>query len=313
MSIERKKEVLIAIFVTLYTLLFFLGTILYAAPTDSPRLIMTHIVMVFGALIWAALMVCATAFVTHRSGSNLIIALLPPIILIALSRLSLDSIIGALILFGILLILQRRLNWELTTRVKLQIVPIFYNSTRLALYALLVVLIALSIPIIIRQVETVQAIIPASYVSTTLRPLESIIAGMLPGYATNQTVDELIEASFKKQTSNLPFDDIGISQSQKVTARNELSQQYGMTLTGQETLADIIANVLNTNIQRLAQENRLFTVGLFILLAFLTTKTVIPLLIWPTLGFVRMFLYIAIRIGLISTIKTQVEVDRFTL
>lgn len=312
MTIQRQKEILIAVFVVLYSLLFFMGVVLYSGLGES-RTTMATIVFAVGALLWCALMVTATAMATNRSGTNGIILAVPPLLLIILGKFTLDAIIGAILVVLLLLALQRKVSWEVNNHINFRVIRVLYESVRLGLYILLVVVITLSLPSIIKTFKNDQDVIPAKYIAAVSQPLEPVISRWLPGYKTDSTVDDMINFQLERQSGGLISANNPVVAAQKAEVRTQLGRQFGVTLTGRETVSDITSRVVNGYIFRLSQQNHYLAVGLVIIATFIAMRVVVPILIWPVLLVIKGFFYLANRIGLISIIKTTVEAERFTL
>lgn len=310
MTLQRQKEILISIFVVLYSALFFLGFRLLLGGLNGWSVSAT-IIMALGAWLWCALMVSATAFVTNRTGMNIIVAVVPPLLLILFSLFSLASLIGALIVFFILLGMQKKMNGELNSRVSLKVIPVFYYPTRLAIFALLVAIITLSFPVLIQSFTNDRVAIPSQTVAFILRPFEPVIANMVPGYKTEATISQIIDAQIANQgLGSVPPELIA---PQKASAIQQFGKQFGVALTGRETLSDIVAAWVNRYIQQIVSQNKFIAAGAVMAIAFLAVRAIVPIIAWPALLLIRLFLYIAQRIGLITLLKTQVTVERISL
>lgn len=312
MTIQRQKEILIAVFVVLYSVLFFMGVVLYSGLGDN-RTALATILFAAGGLIWTALMVTATAMAINRSGTNGIILTIPPLLLIILGKFTLDAMIGAILVVLLLLVLQRKVSWEVNNHIRFRITGVLYESARLGLYTLLVVVITLSLPNIIKTFKNDQDVIPAKYVTAVSQPLEPIIARWLPGYKTDSTIDGMINSQLERQAGGIIPVTNPLVAAQKAEIRNQLGRQFGVALTGRETVSDITSRVINGYIFKLTQQNHYLTVGVVIIVTFVAMRVLVPILIWPILLVIKGFFYLANRIGLISFVKTTVEAERFTL
>lgn len=312
MTIQRQKEILIAVFVVLYSVLFFMGVVLYSGLGDN-RTALATILFAAGGLIWTALIVTATAMAINRSGTNGIILTIPPLLLIILGKFTLDAMIGATLVVLLLLVLQHKVSWEVNNHIRFRITSVLYESVRLGLYILLVVVITLSLPSVIQGFKNDQDVIPAKYIAAVSQPLEPVISRWLPEYKTNSTVDDMINVQLDRQAGGIIPVTNPLLAAQKAEIRNQLGRQFGVTLTGRETVSDVTSRVVNRYIFKLTQQNHYLTVGVVIIATFIATRVVVPILIWPVLLVIRMFFYLANRIGLISIIKTTVEAERFTL
>jgi hypothetical protein len=316
MTLQRQKELLIATFVALYSVLLFLGFQLFVSRATSWSTPVV-IIIAIGSLIWCALMTCATAFVVNRSGSNILTCAIPPILLLILGVFRLDVAIGAIVVFVILIAVQRRLSWELNSRVNVHVIPVFSVATRHVIVALLISLITLSLPTLAQSFDRNQISIPPKTVATLISPFEGVIQNLLPGYTTGSTIDQMIDRQLRNQLSSIPGAEAVVPaellSSQRATIRQEFSKQFGMPITGQETLADVLANIVNKYLRQMAAENRFVAIGFIIALTLVTVRIAVPVLVWPALFLIRIILRLSEQIGLITILRTQVTVERMSL
>ena len=309
MTLQRQKELLIGVFVTLYSALFFLGfqLVVNRISSWSPFLV---VVISIGALVWCALMACATSFVVNRSGSSVIVAALPALLLLFLGFLRLDSLIGASVVFLVLMGVQRKISWELNTRVNVHVIPVYYSAVRYVVFALLISLITLSIPSLLTSFDNNSIAVPADTFKLIIRPFESVIAGYLPGYTTDSTIDEIITRQLKSQYPDLSAPEINLA---KPAVRQEFAKQFGTQLSGRETLADISAGWINKRLRQMAGDNRQVAVVFVIGVTFVAVRIIVPIIIWPVLFLVSIILRLSEQIGLITILRTQVTVERMSL
>lgn len=315
MTLQRQKEILIAVFVALYSVLFFLGFQLIITRATIWSL-WAAVTLIIGSLIWCALITCATAFVVNRSGSNIFTCAIPSILLLGLGFFRLDVAVGAIVVFLMLLMVQRRLSWELSSRVNVHVIPVFSAATRQVIFALLISLITLSLPTLAKSFDNNQIAVPPSLIASLTAPFESLIQGLLPGYTNGSTIDQIIDRQLQNQLSSLPGEALIPAQviaSQRTAIRQEFSRQFSMTLTGRETLPDILAGTMNKYLRQMAQENRLIAIIFVIALTFVTVRVIVPVVVWPTLFLIRIFLRLSEQIGLITILRTQVTVERISL
>lgn len=312
MTIQRQKEILISVFVVLYSLLFFMGVVLYSG-LGVNRTGAATAALTAGALLWCALIVTATAMAVNRSGTSGIIVGIPPLLLVILGKFTLDAFVGAVLAALLLLALQRKITWEVNNHIRFRVTTVLYESVRLAIYTLLVAVITLSLPSIIQGFKSDHDVIPAKYFTVASRPLEPIIARWLPGYQTDNTIDQVIAAQVEQQTGGLVSADNPLLAGQIAAGREQFARQFGVSVRGDETISAVATRLLNDYIYALTQKNRYFTAAIVIIVTFIAMRVIVPILIWPVLAVIKGFFYVANRIGLVSFIKTTVEAERFTL
>lgn len=313
MTLQRKKEIGIIVVAALVTvLLLILFMLLLKGGVAEVASAWVWVVVL--SLIWASLYLACTMFVTNRSGSSLLLAFIPALAIIAIGQFSVYAIGGGVIMLVLVLLLQRQLNWEFTSRVRIKTIPVFKSSARQLLLAILITCTALSLPAIKQSLLQGGAVVPSQLISQFLKPMDVIFQGFIPGYHSTSTIDDIIDSQVAQVAGQLPAGSgITVPTEQKMVARNELAQKFGLSLSGKETIADIISNVSNKYITQAVNTNAgatLLIIGISVILSFLI---LIPILIWPVLWLLQLWVFIAVRIGLIMIAKTTVEADRFTL
>jgi hypothetical protein len=317
MTLQRQKEIgiiIISILLTAGFLFAFMGII----QTQNLAAWTTWLVVAGLSMLWVSLYLACTIFVTTRSGSSIILACIVPLVMMAIGQLSTYVIVGAVIVFILLLTLQSRLHWEMDTRIKLDFIATFLGSARYMFIILIVALLALILPGMQTALTSNegQITIPANIVSSILTPFNGVIKGIIPGYTSVTTVDDIIQAQvnqqIKQQGGGLPAN-FTIPPQEMAQLRDQFGAQFGLKLTGTETIPDIIATML-TNYVRVAVHNNVpAALVLIVLSIFITLRLFIIFLVWPTLALLQLWLFIAIKAGLLARVRTTVEVERFAL
>lgn len=310
MTLQRKKEIGISIFLVLYSIIFFFGfTVMVEREVafNSPG----SIVVAIAGLFWVAFMSSGLAFITTRAGTNYLLALLPALVVL-LAGFSVASIVGAIMVVLMLFAAQKRLQMEIQTRVKANVTPIFYGATKLIAWAGLLALISLAFPQVSKDFSDDQIAIPEKYIASAVKPIEPLVANFLPGYQPGSTVDGLVDAQLASQQAELPPGAVFPPDAHSTLLR-EFSKSIGQDLTGRETMATIVTNVINNFLRNLTQQSNIVFSLLLIGISLLAVRAIIPFLVWPAMLLIMGIIKLSTQTGLIGIVKTQITVDRMTL
>lgn len=316
MTLTRKKEIGILVVAVLLTALFLM--LFQLITRQNLWLVATWIEVLVVVIIWSSLYLTCAMFVTNRSGSSIILAVIPPVVVMAVGKFSLIGIGAAIIMFLFLLLIQRNVHWELNSRLKIKYFPAFKGSTRQLLLSLVIVCTALSMPSIQHAIETNKIEVPTQFLTVVLKPLDSVFKVFIPGYKNTATVDDIIATQVEDQKKKLPStftipSELQLSANQQEVLRKQFGRQFNLVLNGHETMVDIISILLNRYISQAVSANTPASVTVAAITLIFSFLLIVPFLAWPVLMLLQLWIFIATRIGLIVIVKTQVEAERFTL
>lgn len=311
MTLQRKKEIGIVVFVALYTFLFFLliAVLLAGQRVQASAL---SVVAIVGGLLWTALMATALAFLGTRPAARYILALLPALTLVVLGQITAAAFAGAFLLFVILLAAEWMIRVEVSGRVTFQVLRIFRSGASLLLMGFLISLIALSFPAVREDIKQGDVGIPQAYVDTVVKPATPLIAQYVEGFTPESTVNDLINVQIAKQTAQLP-PGYTISPDERQRVLTSLSDQFGIPIQGNETVPIIATEVINQYLQNIANGSGPFVIVILIVIAALALRALVGLLVWPALVLIAALVHFSDRIGLIVRVKTQAVVERIHL
>jgi hypothetical protein len=315
MTLARKKEIGVLVFVSLYTLLLFILFALMVQQGGGQLSGFNAALFAFLALLWVALVQFHEAITFERPGMNWFLMAIVPVLVAAIGQFSLAAIVSA-VLAGIFLIVGRSTaHAELANRISFKVSQIFRISTRYVLLALAFALIGIGAPNVTKQLTADNVQIPQRYLEAWVAGAGPIVSQVVPGYDPNKTVDEFIIDQVKRQEGgSIPTNqELVIPPGQIAIARNQLGNQFGVTLTGQEKLSSLAGQIANHYLQTWAKYNRLLFVGIIIIILFLVWRALTQFLIWPTLWVLMFLIYFATRIGLVYKIKTAATMERLQL
>lgn len=310
MTLQRQKELIIVGIASLYSLFYFMLVALLLRGQAVSTVF--GIVVAVAGLLWVAVIAAALAFASRRLGVSMALAIIPAVVVILVGRVSIEAIIGGILLAAFILIGRSVVAKDMENRLKFAVRPIFWSGSRVLLFGLLVAIITLALPIVTTNIRGGEVGISRAYTDTLLRPAAPLIEKYIPQYTPDKTVNQIISAQIAEQGEELP-PGYTLPPDQHAQVLEELSKQLGIPLIGNETIPDIVAAWINVRIQRLANQNSILLVIILVVLVLLTLRALIPLLLLPVILFVKTLVYISERIGLVALMKTQVTIERLHL
>ncbi len=310
MTLQRKKEIGIVSFVGLYTVLFFL--LVAVLINDHQQWVsLTGMLVGLAGLGWVALMGTAMAFLFQRPNINIVLIAIPCVAVIFIGLFSLESLIGAALLAVFLLVAKRALTRDIESRVQFRVNSVFYWPTKIIIVGLIVSVITLTLPELRARLTAGELSLPLKTVEAVIEPVTPLISRLIPDYHAAATVDDIINAQLARQSGSVAPPP-NLSQEQREVLRAQLAQQLGVELSGNETLARLLAVQANQYVQQLANQPGLVVLALLVA-AFLALRAIVPPLAWLVLSIAALLVYVSERVGLISLLKTQVTVERLSL
>lgn len=309
MTNAAQKEIGLVIFALLF------GAVGLAAYTMLlPAAIETWsytVILVAIALLWLAVML-VTLSMCRRALSVIALTLLPATMAIVMSGFSAVVIGGALLLAVFTLLAQRTLLREEQNRLQYKTTQFFSSATRLLALGLMIMLTCLAWPVLTDSVKNTRFVISDQQVGPLLRPLEPIIRDFFPGYSSGASIDELIDATLAEERKKLPPGTV-IDPLQEQQVRADMRARLGANLKGNESLATIVADRVNGSVNTLAAQNPVQASLILAVLALLTLRALLPLVVWPTLGLVALLVKIAVSSHLASITTQEVLMERLRL
>lgn len=281
--------------------------LLPAATTAWPLAAMLLVCFV----VWLAVMLLTLA-ICRRAVSVILLTLVPGLVAIVISGFSPVVAGGALLLAIFTLLCQRTIVRDEQNRVYYRTAHFFSGAARLLALGLFIMLTSLAWPVVSDSVKTTRFEISDRQVAPFMRPIEPIIRDFFPGYSSDASIDELIDASLAEEKKKLPPGAV-IDPVQEAQIRADLKTRLGENVTGNEGLASVVAGRINRQINDLAAQNPIQASVLLAVLAFLTLRALLPFVVWPTLGVLALLVKLAVQ-GHLVTISTQtVEMERLSL
>lgn len=319
MTLQRKKEIGLAVVTALYSLLVFLSHTLFLQSQTEWGTAQTVTMALLG-LMWVAMYASTFAFLASRGVPfAALIITFPTILVFVLGGYGVPAIATAGVLGALMVSARRSITLESKERVKIRIPNVFRHGARMLLFGLLISLIVIALPHVQRGVVSGQIEVASPVIRAVLAPATPVLAQLLPGYTAEATVDQLIDQYIAQQQSQLPAG-FAVPQSQKVQARVELGESLGLRIQGNETLSELLAQYVNQYLREAFQQvSNATTNGKFLilatglLLAILALRAAAGVLVWPIFALIAALIYLSERIGLVIRAKTQVTVEQLHL
>lgn len=309
MDLRSKKEIGVIAAMCLVTLLEFFSFATFLPQAAAKPAF--AVVLVLLSIVWVSCAAVAFALVGSRSGLAVLL-IFPAAVTVIISRLLPVAIGGAILLSIFCLMAQRTLVREVRNRVYYQTSHVFGSGIRLLTLGLMVGLTGLVLPILNATPGSYQLRVTERQIEPLLKPFEAYIGQLLPGFRPDASIDELIDEQIRQQEAQLP-EGVELSEQQREVARQQLGRQLQQKLTGQESVATIVANSLNQSVSKITSQNPLLASLILVALVFLTLRALVPFLIWPILGVTAGLIYILRQAGLIYVARTQAMIERLQL
>lgn len=308
MDATQRKEAAIIVVATLFSLLFFL-LLSFAFKGQTQTLAVPLIIALVG-IIWISLIAIFMAFVINYRPLQWALLILPALMALISSGFSAVALIGSLLLFLALLGAGRSIRQELENRLKFATISIFRPGVRLLLLGVAAFALALALPVIKNQAQTGLITLPADTAATFVQPLTPLISQSIPNYHPAMTIDQIIQNQINRQQIPAGFE---LPPDQLQRSRQEIGDRVNLTLSGTETIPQIISQVTNRYIQNLAQGEGLVVTLVLVLLALIAIRALIPLIIWPILFLIMGLIFLAHRTHILKKVPTQVTVEQYQL
>lgn len=307
MDITQQKAVGVTVGISLCTVLVFVLFGLLARDPIGFTGPLGFFATVF-ALVWAAAIGCAYAMLHSFTPHRHVITGIAALATILAGLFSIPAIVGGILVWVFLASAARMIAGSTKERTTIRLVPILIPGLRFIFVGLALAIAAFLLPLVRTQVSSGGVMFSTSTLDLLLRPATPILEGILPGYTPEATVDQLIDRQLRQQEQSLP-PGVSISPGQRVQVRQELSQRFGLRLTGSETIADILAAYVNTYIQRLGDRSGVLVIIVLLALGFLAVRAVVPLFAWTALVIAIGLFWLARRFELVRIAHIQAPIE----
>lgn len=308
MTLATKKEIGIVVCVLLYNAAAVVGTgLLIRQAFAQPQLLLGLAGIIVGEV---ALLAFAMAFLTSP-WALMVSIIAPPIMFSVVGQLHWGAIAGGVVLGLLLLNARYSLSHELNDRLHYRTMSIFRSPTRAILAGIVLASIGLTYPIMIERVQSGQINIDPILFEPLFRPLAPLIANLIPGYTSDQTVDELIAQQIENSSGQDGSNEI--RRQQQLLIRQQLAQRSNQQLTGRETIAEVTAYMVGNYVGGVANRYPVVAATLILVVIFLAFGALIPLLVWPIILVVSLLVMIAQSVKLLHKVAHTTTIERLQL
>lgn len=158
--------------------------------------------------------------------------------------------------------------------------------------------------------------LPRSLFDATVPLIEKPLGGILPGFRTNASVDDLLLAFAAGQLGDtVRVDELPKSQKDALIqeSRKALTQQFGITLTGKESVTDVLFKVTNAQLAKFIGPYKQYFPFLAAAGFFVAVKTLTLPVYWITLLLTTLVIQFLKSAGLLHERVETVQIQRLTL
>lgn len=313
MTLQRKKEVGLIVATTSYSILFFLAAAMFFNQYEIAQAGNTVItvILVIAALIWVAANAITAAVLSHP-GSTAALVGIQTITIAAAGMLTIPAIVGSLLFATAFGYARRKLIDDVTNRIQYRTRTAFWRGAQTLMIGLIIAGISLAWPQVGKTLRDEGVAVKESQVETLVTPIEPILENILPGYAPNQSIDEIIELQYQQQLEQLP-PGTQIPPGQQELVRQQISQTLQQNLSGQESLPSVVTGIINQQLRNLTERSPWLLALIVILVVFLTLRAAIPLATWPVILVIMAMNKIGQKVGLILLSRSQATIERLHL
>lgn len=188
-------------------------------------------------------------------------------------------------------------------------VSVFRAGTKLLVIGLTLASAGLALPFIEGSLKKDGLQVSPDHLAVVLRPLQPMLKGLTPTVQVESNIDDIIDAQVRQQGGNPN----SISAAQRDEIRRQIGQQFAVEISGQESVADIVATKINTTLAGLIQTSSLTVALVTVVIALLTIRAIIPLITWIILIGIAGAAWLSRRVGLLHLKKEMIEVETLTL
>ncbi|MDP3997618.1 MAG: hypothetical protein Q8P73_03930 [bacterium] len=308
MTTTATKETILIIIAALFSVVNFL--IFSAVATLHPTGAVTALLIILNTL-W--LVVIALAMFLSRSlWSKAALTIVPSFAVTLAGAGAAGALGGAFLLLVSLLVGLRSIKREAANRINYTTWYMFGPGLRIIVIGLILALAGLLLPEL-RQVIAQDGLqISEQQTAAIIKPIQPLLKDYLPTTDTNANIDDLIDAQVKQQTGGA-ITAADISDEQRAEIKQQISRQFNQPITGQETLASVVTTRVNNTLRNLTQNNALLVALVIIVLAFLTLRALVPIVVWVLLLLMIIVVYLTRKTGLAKLEEQQITSHRLTL
>lgn len=309
MTLQRKKEVGMIVFVFLYSLLFFFAAAVYLKVQPQNHAIVL-LLLTFIALLWVAILAVAIALAQQPGSMAFLIITTSFALMVAgfMTQVFIPAIMAALIMAVALGISRLILRREMMNRVFFHVRHVFTHGARSITLGLIVAIAALAWPYVTKELIAPDKIgIPEEQIARLLRPVEPLLRNIIPGFQSTLTIDQIIAQQIGQEAATK------LSPADLDLLRQEFGSRLNLgrnTLTGVETSATLVTNTVNLQLRALAERSPWLLTFIILLIIILAAHAIVPFIVWPILGLISGIVALLRQVGMIYLARSQATIER---
>lgn len=264
--------------------------------------------VVIAALVWLALMALALALVRSVPGLLALIAV-PLALTLLVGRLTIGAWGGALMLLVALVLARYAYERDRDRFVRFSTYAMFGRGTKLVMIGLIAALAGLALSQLEQRLQATSIRVSEVQVAALVSPFERVLNGIVPGLASDTTVDDLIDQELIRRG----IAPASLSEEQRDQIRQQIEQQFDTPLQPDTTLAALIAERLNSVLDAVTRSNPFLIALVIIVLAFLAVRAVVPLLLLVVIGLLTLLVRAAVAARFLQFESVPANVVRIRL
>jgi hypothetical protein len=291
-TISSKKEFAILGFVSLYTILFFAIAASFFRGQQEWSVSVGYILGITG-IVWAACVALAGACLSEKRYVPFILSLVPASTLWIVGGFTIPALIGAGIVFLLGWSAQQTIAHELISHIKIRIATVFSAGVKMLLLGMFLSFIVLSIPGIREAIVSGNMNIPEEYITSIVLFISPVLEQTIPVYSPDKTIDEVL----------------GEDKQDIAAAKDELSKELNIAITGKETGPVLIARIIREYVKRNASGDGLMVTVVVIAVAFIAVRTLVPIIAGLVLVVITALFWIMKKSHLIAITEREIPVQ----
>jgi hypothetical protein len=185
---------------------------------------------------------------------------------------------------------------------------VFAPGMRHMVTGMLLAAAGIALPYVQGEISETGLVVSPEYVALVLRPLQPFLQDIVPVLDADTDIDTIIDNQIRQQGG----DPATLSSGERQRIHQQVSDQFKVTVTGRESLSEVVAGRINDTLRRVTQANALIISLVAVVVAFLTIRAVIPILSRILLVGVLAAIWLGCRVGLLSVRKEMVEAEVLT-
>lgn len=263
------------------------------------------------AVVAVALLAFALSVVRHRASQAALLAI-PALATMVGGRFSLSALIGAFLLLLLLWSAGRILRYEMTSRTIFRLRPMYSEAIKRITLGIILAAVGLAYAWVLGGIHSGQFRLKPHHLAPALRPAEPLLQQFIPGFSSELTIDQWIDAQLEEEVRRVA-PQATVAPQQRQLVREQLERQVGQRLSGQENFVTLATNLTNQRLDTAVRQYPIVVTVVILVLIFLTIRAGVPLLVWPVIGLLYLFVRLGERTGLVRLEETSQTVQRLIL